>query len=75
MKSQSYIYLQNMWMIGVETIRINTQRLSEAVTYILITDNKDLVPNGFTQPNLIPIGEVIYNGVDFKKDIISLDSI
>lgn len=29
--------------------------------HILITDNKDLVPNGFTQPNLIPIGEVIYN--------------
>lgn len=29
--------------------------------HILITDNKDLVPNGFTQPNLIPIGEVIYD--------------
>lgn len=29
--------------------------------HILITDNKDLVPNGFTQPNLIPIGEVIDN--------------
>lgn len=27
--------------------------------HILITDNKDLVPNGFTQPDLIPIGEVI----------------
>lgn len=27
--------------------------------HILITDNKDLVPSGFTQPNLIPIGEVI----------------
>lgn len=27
--------------------------------HILITDNKDLVPNGFTQPDLIPISEVI----------------
>lgn len=27
--------------------------------HILITDNKDLVPSGFTQPNLIPISEVI----------------
>ena len=27
--------------------------------HILITDNKDLVPSGFTQPNLIPIGEVV----------------
>lgn len=29
--------------------------------HILITDNKDLVPNGFTQPTLIPIGEVFYD--------------
>lgn len=28
--------------------------------HILITDNEDLVP-GFTQPSLMPIGEVIYD--------------
>ena len=27
--------------------------------HILITDNEDLVPSGFTQPNLIPMDEVI----------------
>lgn len=29
--------------------------------HILITDNEDLVPSGFTQPSLMPIGEVIYD--------------
>ena len=33
--------------------------------HILITDNKDLVPNGFTQPTLIPIGEVIEDDEDY----------
>lgn len=27
--------------------------------HILITDDKELVPDGFTQPDLIPLGEVI----------------
>ena len=29
--------------------------------HILITDNEYLVPSGFTQPSLMPIGEVIYD--------------
>lgn len=29
--------------------------------HILITDNEDLVPSGFTQPSLMPICEVIYD--------------
>lgn len=29
--------------------------------HILITDNKDLVQNGFTHPNLTPISEVFYD--------------
>lgn len=33
--------------------------------HILITDNKDLVPSGFTQPTLIPIGEVIEDDEDY----------
>ena len=31
---------------------------NEGNLHILITDNKESVPVGFTQPNLIPIGEV-----------------
>ena len=29
--------------------------------HILITDNEDLVPSGFTQPSLMPISDVIYD--------------
>lgn len=32
---------------------------SDGNLHILITDDKKLVPDGFTQPNLIPISEVI----------------
>lgn len=32
---------------------------SDGNLHILITDDKKLVPDGFTQPDLIPIGEVI----------------
>ena len=38
---------------------------SDGNLHILITDNKDLVPNSFTQPTLILIGEVIEDDEDY----------